>query len=126
MTFVPDTTEAIRETLQFVVSSDITSKHKGVLVNALTDALRNAETVHRAEANRPPAAEWQTHEEQVMLEMLRGKTAKSWQHADELVMRVASQLHRSLVDVRKKAASMGVGLAVDYRLVKAQEAARTE
>jgi hypothetical protein len=121
---MPETSETIRETLQFLVASDIPSKHKRVLIDALVQALRSAEDQVLAKVNRPPAPEWQADEEQIMSDYLQGKKAKSWQHADEHVMHLATRLHRSPAEVREKAAAMGAGLAVDYRLAKAHAAAQ--
>jgi hypothetical protein len=117
-----ESSEALQDTLQFVASSSIESRHKRVLMDVLLRALRDIEEEKLAEASRPKAPEWQPHEELTVSEYLRDKTAKSWQHADELTMRLAAQLHRAPADVREKAIAMGAGAAVDYRLAKARAA----
>lgn len=115
-----ESSDALRDTLQFVASSSIESKHKRVLMDVLLRALRNIEEEKRAEAIRSMVPEWQPNEEQAVSEYLRDKIAKSWQHADELTMHLATQLHRAPTDVREKAIAMGAGAAVDYRLAKAR------
>jgi len=112
---------AIRSTLQYLIASDIPSEHKAVLMQALTAALRSQ--VQR-ESPVAAAGPWQMHETDQLQTFLEGKSANSWQHADELLMRVAAQLHRTPVDVRAKALELGLGVGVDYRLSKASSLAK--
>jgi hypothetical protein len=115
--------ETIRATLQFLIASNIPSEHKAVLMEALTDALRNSLLENVTEGGTGP---WQAHETDQLQTFLEGKLANSWQHADELLTRVAAQLHRNPVDVRAKATELGFGVGVDYRLAKAWTASRAE
>jgi gamma-glutamyl:cysteine ligase YbdK (ATP-grasp superfamily) len=109
----------IRETLQFLVSSDMPAKHKAVLLDLLTQALRVEEAAQTAaRMAEPEAAPWHAHETKQLQSFLEGKVAKSWQHADELAIRVASQLHRSMQDVRIKAKELGLGEGIDYALAR--------
>lgn len=98
------------------------SQHKDVLLEVLGQALRDAEAslTNRADAARNENRPWELQEEQVIEAFLKGKTAISWQHADELLMRLAGQLHRTPQDVRNKATALGFGIGVDYRQAKAR------
>jgi hypothetical protein len=119
---MPDTPDiaAIRDTLQFVVASDIPAQHKRILLDAITQALRAAEAVeHRVGTQQKISENWDTDEAQAVETFLRGKVAISWQHADEVLMRLAGELHRTPADVRTKATELGLGAAVDYALAKA-------
>ena len=110
---------ALQAALRFVVSSSIPSEHKSILIEVLTQAVRDDDA---AELNREAAAqargEWQEHEIVQLKSFLHGRTARSWQHADECVMHVAAQLHRDPGSVRQKATDLGLGTAVDYRFAK--------
>jgi adenosyl cobinamide kinase/adenosyl cobinamide phosphate guanylyltransferase len=115
----------IRDTLQYVRTSDIPAQHKAVLIDALTLALREEMGAQaRQQSARLAGAQWQAQEVAQLRGFLDGKVARSWQHADELAMQVASQLHRSLQDVRAKATELGLGVSVDYRRACAFEAER--
>lgn len=117
---------AMRETLQYLVTSDIPGEHKRVLIGAVTQALRLQETEdRRVETMQGPGADWQLHETKMLEEFLQGKVARGWQHADEVLMRLARQLHRTPADVRLKAIELGFGIGVDYRIAK-QNAVATE
>lgn len=111
--------------MQFLIASDIPSEHKAVMIDALTEALRTSlqPPVVVAGTGTGP---WQAHETAQLEAFLEGKLANSWQHADELLMRVAAQLHRDPGDVRAKATELGFGVGVDYRLAKAWAAAHAE
>lgn len=112
---------AIREALHFVARGDIPSQHKDVLLEVLAQALRDAEALtDRADAARNERLQWESQEERAIETFLKGKTAISWQHADELLMRLAGQLHRNPQDVRNKATELGFGSGVDYRQAKAR------
>ncbi len=119
----PRAPESIRSTLQFLIASNIPSEHKAVLMEAVTEALRNSLLEHVTEGGTGP---WQLHETDQLQTFLQGKLANSWQHADELLMRVAAQLHRDPMEVRAKATELGFGVGVDYRLAKAWAASRPE
>lgn len=110
---------ALSATLRFVIASDIASPHKATLIEALTQAMREESA---AELRRNSAAqaqgEWRDHEIAQLKSFLQGRTATSWQHADQCVMHVAAQLHRAPDSVRTKAAELGLGAAVDYQIAK--------
>jgi hypothetical protein len=107
---------AKRAALQFVHSSDIPPQHKGILLRVLTQSLRED---HFAVANPTQQRPWLEAELLTFERTMRNKSASSWQHADELVMYVCGQLHRSPEEVRAKAIELGFAAAVDYRFVKA-------
>ena len=88
-------------------------------MKCLTQALRDQEgaRIRRLTMERADGP-WQQHETAQLESFLQGKVAKSWQHADELVMRVATQLNRHPADVKAKATELGFGVGVDYRLAK--------
>jgi hypothetical protein len=95
------------------------AEHKATLIEVLTQALRDDEAaeLHR-EAAAQAQGDWQEHEIVQLKSFLHGRTARSWQHADECVMHVAAQLHRDPGSVRQKATELGLGTAVDYRFAK--------
>ena len=115
---------ALQAALQFVITSDLPSEHKPILIDVLTQALRDDET---AELNQhlvaQAGAEWQEHEIVQLRSFLQGQLARSWQHADEGVMQLAAQLHRHPQSIRDKATQLGLGAAVDYRFAKAMRSA---
>lgn len=112
---------ALRETLQFLVASDMPAQHKRVLMELVTQALRSGEAeVRRMDAVQKLGEQWLPQETQAVANFLQGKVARSWQHADEVLMRLAGELHREPGEVRKKATELGFGIGVDYRLAKAQ------
>jgi len=102
--------------LRFVITSEMPAEHKATLIEVLTQTLRNDEAaeLHR-EAAAQAQGEWPEDEIIQLQAFLRGRTARSWQHADECVMHLAAQLHRDPVLVRNKAIELGFGGAVDYR-----------
>jgi hypothetical protein len=103
-----------------VVTSDLPSEHKATLIALLTQALRDEAA---AQANLPAGAQdpgtWHEHEIAELQGFLQGKVARSWQHADECVMHMAAQLRRDARSIRDKAAELGLGASVDYRLARA-------
>lgn len=108
---------ALHAALRFVIASEIPSAHKATLIEVLTQTLRNDEAAHlHREVVAKAQGEWQEHEIAEIKAFLEGKTARSWQHADECVMQLATQLHRDPGAVRSKATELGLGAAVDYRL----------
>jgi hypothetical protein len=119
-------TKATVDALQFLISSDVPAGHKRVLIEAVTQALRmqQQQDTQVAEDERESSAAWQVSEEQELSVLLQGKAAKSWQHADETVQRVANHLQRESSDVRNKATELGYGVSVNYALAKAVGAAR--
>jgi hypothetical protein len=113
--------DALRETLQYLVSSDIPGEHKRVLIGAVTDSLRQQEKEdRRIETTQHDVADWQPDEIKALQDFLQGKVAHGWQHADELLMRVSRQLHRGIEDVRRKATELGFASAIDYRVARQQ------
>ncbi len=106
---------AKRAALQFVLSSDMPSEHKAVILEGLRDSLANDASVPAA---RVPEPEWNPHDETEIHEFLAGKLAHGWQHADELVMALSARLHREPDAVRRKAVELGHGASVDYRLAR--------
>jgi hypothetical protein len=119
---------ALQAALQFVsTTSDIPSDHKVILIEVLTQAMRDDETAELSRrAVAQAGAEWQEHEITHLKSFLHGRLAKSWQHADEGVMHLAAQLHRDPRSVRDKATQLGLGAAVDYRFAKAMRQASGE
>lgn len=115
----PQTHAALHAALQFVRAADIPPQHRTVLIEVLNQALHQQEH-HSAErrVELPPGWEWQPHEIMLVQSSLEGKVAKSWQHADELVMLLAAQLNRDLRSVRAKATQLGLSAAVDYRVAR--------
>ena len=110
--------------MQFVVSNDLPSEHKAILIDVLTKTLRDEETSERnRSAIAAAGSTWQEHEITHLKSFLQGRLAKSWQHADEGVMQLSAELRRDPSSVRDKATQLGLGTAVDYRLAKAMRAA---
>jgi hypothetical protein len=101
---------AIRETLKYLATSDIPVQHKKILTAVLEAAL--------ASALQQREGDWQPAETQMIADALQGRVAISWQHADELLFRLAGQLQRNADEVKKKAIETGFGAGVDYRLAK--------
>jgi hypothetical protein len=103
------------------------SEHRATLIEVLTQAIRDddAATDSRHAQEHAPG-EWQEHEIAHLKSFLPGRIAKSWQHADEIVMQLAAQLHRNPPSVRDKATELGFGAAVDYRYSKALKRASSE
>lgn len=119
---------SLRETLQFVVASDIPAKHKRIIMEALTQALRieGDAQLDRKALETNDCAEWQADELKAVIDYLQGKVARSWQNADEIVMRLATQLHRDPGDIRRKGVELGFGSSVDFHLAKLQRAAERD
>jgi hypothetical protein len=112
-------TAALSAALRFVIAIDMPSQHKATLIEVLTHAMREESA---AELRRHTVAqeqgEWRDHEIAHLKSFLQGRTATSWQHADQCVMHVAAQLRRAPDSVRTKAAQLGFGAAVDYQIAK--------
>jgi hypothetical protein len=110
----------LQAALQFVTVSDMPSAHKVILIEVLTQTMRDDE---RAELTRraivQAGAEWQDHEITHLKIFLQHRLARSWQHADECLMQIAAQLHRDPRSVRDKATQLGLCASVDYRYAKA-------
>jgi hypothetical protein len=111
---------ALHAALQFVLASNMPSEHKATLIEVLTQAVRDDEAaeLHREAAAAQAQGEWQEQEIDQLKAFLQGRTARSWQHADECVMHLAAQLHRHPESVRRKATELGLGTAVDFRFAK--------
>ena len=118
---------ALHAALRFVITNESGAEHKPILIDVLTQALRDDET---AELQRRALAlargEWQEHEITQLTSFLHDRLANSWQQADECVTHLAAQLHRDPQSVRDKATELGMGAAVDYRFAKTIKQARDE
>jgi hypothetical protein len=111
--------DAMRDALQYLIASDIPAQHKRVLMEAVTLALRTAGAAEdHAASMREASGEWLPHETTLIGSSLEGKIARSWQHADEILMRLSAELHRRPQDVRAKACELGLGRGVDYALAR--------
>lgn len=118
----------LHDTLQYVLTSDIPAQHKSVLIAALTQAMReqvNADE-RKESSDRKMSEPWQEAEVAQLQAFLDSKVARSWQHADELAMHLATHLHRSVDDVRAKAMELGYGMSVDYRRAHSAALAKLE
>ena len=111
--------EALSGALQFLVSSSIPSQYKSLLLDLVGQAMRAEEVAERDLVAQAATPEWQPDEVACVHELLQGKIARSWQHADELLMRLATQLGRKPADVRSKALEFNLGAGVDFRLAQA-------
>lgn len=118
---------ALHAALRFVITSELPSEHKVTLIEVLTQAIRDGEAaeLHRQSVARSQG-EWQEHEVEELKSLLHGLTARSWQHADECVMQLATRLHRDPASVRHKATELGLGTAVDYRFVRQLKLSRDQ
>ena len=110
---------ALREALQYLMTSDIPSRHKAVLIEAVMQTLSDRESAQASAASLPQPSAWQEREVEELRAVLEGRIAGSWQEADELLTRCARQLGRHPDDVRQQAALLGLGAAVDYRQARA-------
>lgn len=118
---------ALHAALRFVVTSDMPSEYKATLIEVLTQAVRDDEAAERYRESAAQAeGEWQEHEIVELKSFLHGQTVRSWQHADECVMQLATRLHRDPASVRHKATELGLGTAVDYRFVRQFKLSRDE
>jgi hypothetical protein len=118
---------ALHAALRFVITNDTGAEHKAILIDVLTQALRDDETAELTRrAVAEAGAEWQEHEVAQLTSFLRERSARSWQHADETVMQLSAQLHRNPQSIRDKATQLGLGAAVDYRFAKAMQQRRGE
>lgn len=115
----PQSLSAMRAALQFAMSSDIPAEHKVVIIDSLTRSLREQESAEQSQRDAAEAgAPWLPEEVTELEHLLGERTARNWQHADELLMHVAAQLHRSPSDVRATAIRLGFGAAVDYAVAR--------
>jgi hypothetical protein len=122
-----DAQARLRAALQFLMTSEIPSEHKRVLIETVTQALREHEAATtRDQVAAQASTQWQPHETAQLREHLNGRVANSWQQADEVAMDLAAQLHRHRDDIRAKAVELGFGAAVDFRLAKAQRRSEPE
>lgn len=113
---------ALHAALRFVITSETGAEHKAILIDVLTQALRDDDTAELSRrAVAEAGAEWQEHEIAQLTSFLHERPARSWQHADESVMQLAAQLHRNPQSIRDKATQLGLGAAVDYRFAKAMQ-----
>jgi hypothetical protein len=109
---------AMRTTLQYVLSNEMPTQYKSVLIALLTQALRDEDQQWRQGLAPKAEPEWRSDETQRLQMFLEGKTASSWQHADELLMRIATELHRGPDEVRKKATEIGLAAGIDYSVAR--------
>ena len=72
----------------------------------------------RSRADKLPHAAWSHDEVEQLQTFLVGKIANSWQHADELMMHLATRLKRTPKDVRAKATELGYGACIDYNVAR--------
>jgi len=118
---------ALHAALRFVITSDTGAEHKAIVIDVLTQAVRDDEAAElKQRALALARGEWQQHEIAHLTSFLKDRPAKSWQQADESVMHVAAQLHREPQSVRDKATELGLGAAVDYRFAKSIKQASGE
>ena len=118
---------ALHAALRFVITSDTGAEHKAILIDVLTQAVRDDEAAElKQRALALARGEWQQHEIAHLTSFLKDRPAKSWQQADECVMHLAAQLHREPQSVRDKATELGLGAAVDYRFAKSLKQASGE
>jgi hypothetical protein len=118
---------ALSAALGFVIANDMPSQHKATLIEVLTHAMREESAAElRRHAVAQEQGEWRDHEIALLKSYLQGRTANSWQHADQCVMHVAAQLHRDPDPVRTKAAELGFAAAVDYQVAKRMRKVGTE
>ena len=118
---------ALHAALRFVITNETGAEHKPILIDVLTQALRDDETAElQQRALALARGEWQEHEIEHLTSFLHDRLAKSWQQADECVTHLAAQLHRDPQSVRDKATELGLGAAVDYRFAKKVKQARDE
>ncbi|WP_153067194.1 hypothetical protein [Steroidobacter cummioxidans] len=123
----PHRSAALHAALRFVITNEMPSEHKATLIDVLTQAIRDEEAAKlRREAVARSQGEWQEPEIVQLKAFLHGRTATSWQHADECVMQLATQLHRDPASVRCKATELGLGTAVDYRFARQLKPSREE
>jgi hypothetical protein len=111
---------ALHAALRFVITNETGAEHKPILIDVLTQALRDDESAElRRRQVAQASGEWQEHEVAQLTAFLKGRLARSWQHADESVMHLAAQLHRNPQSVRDKAKELGLDSSVDFRFAKA-------
>ena len=122
----PHRPAALHAALRFVITREMPSEHKATLIEVLTQAIRDEDAAERREAVAQSQGEWQEPEIAQLKSFLQGRTATSWQHADECVMQLATQLHRDPGSVRHKATELGLGTAVDYRFARQLKQARED
>jgi hypothetical protein len=123
----PHQPAALHAALRFVITSEMPSEHKATLIAVLTQAIRDVGAVElRREADARSQGEWREPEIAQLKALLHGRTATSWQHADECVMQMATQLHRDPASIRLKASELGLGRAVDFRLARQLQQIREE
>jgi hypothetical protein len=118
---------ALHAALRFVITNQTGAEHKPILIDLLTQAMRDDESAElRRNELAQAGGEWREHEIAQLTAFLQGRLARSWQHADESVMHLAAQLHRDPQSVRDKAKQLGLGSSVDYRFAKALQQASGE
>lgn len=121
----PPDLKALREALAFAATAALPFPHKATIIQALNDVIRSTERIvtEHDGAEHQQEAHWSPDDTQQLHSLLEQQAARSWQHADELLLRVASVLRRPPAQVRAKAVELGLGYAVDYRLSRRRDAA---
>lgn len=123
----PHRPAALHAALRFVITSEMPSEHKATLIEVLTQTIRDEEAAElRRETVARSQGEWQESELDQLKSFLHGRTATSWQHADECVMQMAAQLRRDPASIRLKAMELGLGRAVDYRFARQLQQVRED
>lgn len=107
-----------RETLQFLMSCEMPAQHKRILIEALTQTMRNEDDAADATAAGAIAPAWQPSEIERLSEFLRPRVAQNWQHADEALTRIAAELRRTPVDVASKARELGFASSIDFAVAR--------
>jgi hypothetical protein len=109
---------AIREALSYVASSGMPAQHKSVLMDVIGQVLETSDQDPISNVAAPISEPWQTQEVELIGHTLKGRSATSWQNADELVMNLANRLNRRPDEVKAKATDLGFGAGVDFRVAK--------
>src|SRR5689334_10476796 len=106
---------AKRAALHFVHTSNMPSEHKAVILEVLSESLRQDRCAPQAPEEERA---WNETEETSIRAFLSNKTALGWQHADELVLSLSARLDRTPSEIRRKAVELGLGVSVDYGLAR--------
>jgi len=116
------TYENTQAALQYVITSEIPTQYKTLLISLLTQALRDLEQDRIRSLTVDTSTEpWKVDEIQQVEVFLTDKIANSWQHADELLTHLAMRLKRSPKDVRSKATELGYAAGVDYGVARTRD-----
>jgi hypothetical protein len=111
---------ARRDTLQYLMSCDMPSEHKRVLIDALTQVMRNEDTASDEQTATQGLRPWQPPELDQLREFLSNRVARSWQDADEVLTQLAVELQRNPADVRAKARELGLASSIDFAVARSE------